>query len=167
MSTRTSKQPHTGIQLRWTNWHNAITRITGDIPTVFVANKAEEGGAFSRKKIRFEYVEISVKKDQNVEAPLLSLAQQLRENNALQFVLPTLFEGRQAFCIRNLSLDNVKDTLVVTHSHGFGYEPFEEACIDFVRNNAADLMRDPEFMALETEMPDLWEKLPDAFHGLD
>jgi len=79
---------------------------------------------------------------------------------AHEYQLPQLYSIAEASCIRILCGDNVKTMLQLAHLHNS--QELEEACFDFVRANAAQMLTQPDFVQLATQNVVLWNKLTKA-----
>ena len=72
-------------------------------------------------------------------------------------MLDDLYRISETSCIQQLSLETIKSFLLLGHLHES--QPLLEACFDFVRNNAARTLTDPDIVTLAQEHATLWNKL--------
>ena len=80
------------------NWHRDVARVCDNIPMVLVGNKCDsryhhttkiqaKNVTFHRKKKSIlDYVEMSVKTEDNIEEPFLRLVQEIARDQSLEFV---------------------------------------------------------------------------------
>ena len=80
------------------NWHRDVARVCDNIPMVLVGNKCDsryhhttkiqaKNVTFHRKKkFILDYVEMSVKTEDNIEEPFLRLVQEIARDQSLEFV---------------------------------------------------------------------------------
>lgn len=74
-----------------------------------------------------------------------------------EYMLDDLYRISETSCIQQLSLETIKSFLLLGHLHDS--QPLLEACFDFVRNNAARTLTDPDIVTLAQEHATLWNKL--------
>lgn len=96
------------------------------------------------------------------ELPAATVDQHAAEFLSLsrEYMLEELFHISEASCIRQISVETVKSYLLLAHIHES--KPLEQACFDFISQNAARTLTNPDVVALANENPGLWDKLSKA-----
>jgi hypothetical protein len=76
---------------------------------------------------------------------------------AQECFFPALVKLCEASLFRTISIDSIKDVLVLSYTHNI--TGLVNECFTFVKRNAIDVLTEPNFAALATESPDLWQQL--------
>jgi hypothetical protein len=73
-----------------------------------------------------------------------------------KYMLPCLQKLCEQRCVTTLSLENIKDVLVLANLHK---SKDLKSSFDFIRRNSAAVLTNPDMMSLSTEDPSLWAEI--------
>ena len=74
-----------------------------------------------------------------------------------QYMLPCLQKLCEQRCVTTLSLENIKDVLLLANLHNS--KDLKNSCFNFIRDNSTAILRSPNILILNTEDPILWAEL--------
>ena len=74
-----------------------------------------------------------------------------------QYMLPSLQMLCEQRCVTTLSLENIKDVLLLANLHKSN--ELKSSCFDFILRNTATVLTNPDMMSLSAEDPSLWAEM--------